>query len=69
MTPEYAENNGFEDSLEKYDENMEYEPYARGEVSDYEKVNFLKYYNKDKIDELSSQAKAIIGYYMLSEDQ
>ena len=41
MTPEYAENNGFEDSLEKYNENMEYEPYVSGEVSDYEKVNFL----------------------------
>ena len=51
MTPEYAENNGFEDSLEMYSENMEYEPYVSGEVSDYEKVNFLEYYNKDKIDE------------------
>lgn len=50
MTPEYAENNGFEDSLEKYDENMEYEPYVSGEVSDYDKVNFLEYYNKDKVD-------------------
>ena len=51
MTPEYAENNGFEDSLEKYNENMEYEPYVRGEVSDYEKVRFLEYYNKDKVNE------------------
>ena len=51
MTPEYAENNGFEDSLEKYDENIECEPYVRGEVSDYEKVNFLEYYNKDKVNE------------------
>ncbi len=51
MTPEYAENNGFEDSLEMYSENMEYEPYVSGEVSDYEKVNFLAYYNKDKVDE------------------
>ena len=51
MTPEYAENNGFEDSLEKYNENMEYEPYVSGEVSDYEKVNFLEYYNKDKVNE------------------
>ena len=51
MTPEYAENNCFEDSLEMYSENMEYEPYVSGEVSDYEKVNFLEYYNKDKIDE------------------
>ena len=51
MTPEYAENNGFEDSLEMYSENMEYEPYVSGEVSDYEKVNFLEYYNKDKVDE------------------
>ena len=51
MTPEYAENNTFEDSLEKYDENIEYEPYVRGEVSDYEKVRFLEYYNKDKVNE------------------
>lgn len=51
MTPEYAENNDFEDSLEKYNENMEYEPYVRGEVSDYEKVRFLEYYNKDKVNE------------------
>ena len=51
MTPEYAENNTFEDSLEKYNENIEYEPYVSGEVSDYEKVRFLEYYNKDKVDE------------------
>ena len=51
MTPEYAENNTFEDSLEKYNENIEYEPYVRGEVSDYEKVRFLEYYNKDKVNE------------------
>lgn len=51
MTPEYAEYNGFEDSLEKYDENMECEHYVSGEVSDYEKVNFLECYNEDKIDE------------------
>lgn len=51
MTPEYAENNGFEDSLEKYNENIEYEPYVSGEVSDYEKVRFLEYYNKDKVNE------------------
>ena len=51
MTPEYAENNGFEDSLEKYNENIEYEPYVSGEVSDYEKVNFLECYNTDKVNE------------------
>ena len=51
MTPEYAENNTFEDSLEKYNENIEYEPYVSGEVSDYEKVRFLEYYNKDKVNE------------------
>ena len=51
MTPEYAENNTFEDSLEKYNENIEYEPYMSGEVSDYEKVRFLEYYNKDKVNE------------------
>lgn len=51
MTPEYAENNTFEDSLEKYNENIEYEPYMSGEVSDYERVRFLEYYNKDKVNE------------------
>ena len=51
MTPEYAENNGFEDSLEKYNENIEYEPYVSGEVSDYEKVIFLECYNKDNVNE------------------
>ena len=51
MTPEYAENNGFEDSLEKYNENIEYEPYVSGEVSDYEKVRFLECYNKDNVNE------------------
>ena len=51
MTPEYAENNTFEDSLEKYNENIEYEPYVSGEVSGYEKVRFLEYYNKDKVNE------------------
>lgn len=51
MTPEYAEYNGFEDSLEKYNENMEYEPYVSGEVSDYEKVRFLECHNNDKVNE------------------
>ena len=51
MTPEYAENNTFEDSLEKYNENIEYEPYVSGEVSDYEKVRFLECYNNDKVNE------------------
>lgn len=51
MTPEYAENNTFEDSLEKYNENIEYEPYVSGEVSDYEKVRFLECYNKDNVNE------------------
>lgn len=32
-------------------------------------ISAMQQDNKDKIDELSSQAKAIIGYYMLSEDQ
>ena len=51
MTPEYAENNTFEDSLEKYNENIECEPYVSGEVSDYGKIRFLEYYNKDKVNE------------------
>ena len=51
MTPEYAENKTFEDSLEKYNENMECEPSVSGEVSDYEKVKFLECYNNDKVDE------------------
>ena len=69
MTPEYAENNGFEDSLEKYNENMEYEPYVSGEVSDYEKVRFLEYYNKDKVDEYALKNEFADTYTDVEEFQ
>ena len=69
MTPEYAENNGFDDSLEMYSENMEYEPYVSGEVSDYEKVNFLEYYNKDKIDEYALKNEFADTYTNVEEFQ
>jgi RimJ/RimL family protein N-acetyltransferase len=44
LTPEYLENHSFEDSLDKYDENIEVEEYYKGEVSDSEKCEFLEYY-------------------------
>ena len=69
MTPEYAENNGFEDSLEKYNENIEFEPYVSGEVSDYEKVNFLEYYNKDKVDEYALKNEFADTYTNVEESQ
>lgn len=50
LTPEYAEFHDLEDSLEKYNENLEVPEYSRGEVSNYEKVEFIEYYlEKDGI--------------------
>ena len=53
LTPEYLENHSFEDSLDKYDENLEVDEYCKGELSDSEKVEFVEYYSFDNhcIDE------------------
>ena len=52
LTPKYLENHNLEDSLEKYNENLEVPEYSKGEVSDYEKVEFIMYYLKEDNVEL-----------------
>lgn len=51
MTPQYMKEHTLEDSLEKYDEGIEYPEYSRGEVTDFEKAHFLAFYaaNKEQI--------------------
>ena len=52
LTPEYAKFNGLDDSLAKYDENLECPEYCTGEVSDYDKVRFVEHYIVEKGDSL-----------------
>lgn len=51
MTPHYMKEHTLEDSLEKYNEGIEYPEYSRGEVTDFEKAQFLAFYcaNKEQI--------------------
>ena len=49
LTPDYLKNHSFEDSLAKYNEQLEVEEYSRGEVDDFEKIQFIEYYSKNKI--------------------
>ena len=51
LTPEYAEFNGMDDSLSKYDENLEYPEYCRGEVPESDKVDFLIHFLINKSDD------------------
>lgn len=44
LTPEYAEFNGMDDSLAKYDENLETPEYRKCDLSDEDKQRFLEYY-------------------------
>lgn len=46
LTPEYAKTHDLEESLEKYYEGKETNEYMKGKVSDFDKINFLTYYNK-----------------------
>ena len=46
LTPDYATKHDLDDSLAKYDENLEVEEYSRGEVSKFEKIRFVDYYSK-----------------------
>ena len=46
LTPQYLKKHDLEDSLERYNENLEVPEYSCGEVDDYEKVRFLEYYLK-----------------------
>ena len=44
LTPEYAKANGLDDSLAKYDENMEMPEYRKRDVTDADIVEFLACY-------------------------
>ena len=44
LTPEYAKTNGMDDSLAKYDENMDMPEYRKRDVTDANIVEFLAYY-------------------------
>jgi hypothetical protein len=65
LTPEYAKSNGLDDALAKYDEGLEYPEYCKGEVSDYDKVQFLDFYlvkketAANKLDELAWMRKFV----------
>ena len=48
LTPEFAKSNSFEESLEKYSENVEVPEYCTGEVSREDKKRFVKYYTGKK---------------------
>jgi hypothetical protein len=47
LTPDYLKKHELEDALSKYDENLEVPEYSEGEVSDFEKVQFIKYYKSE----------------------
>lgn len=52
-TQEYLRNQGcpnYEESLEKYDEGLEYPEYKVSDVSDWDKVRFIKYYRDIDVD-------------------
>ena len=57
LTPEYTKEHTLEDSLAKYNENLETDPYASGNVEEYDKVSFLNHYNQDTIGDSKSLAK------------
>jgi len=44
LTPEYQKNHSLEDSLSKYDENLETPEYRKGDLLEYEKISFIEYY-------------------------
>ena len=51
LTPEYAEVNGMDDSLAKYDENLETPEYRKCDLSDEDKQRFLEYYLINKSED------------------
>ena len=44
LTPEYQKYHSLEDSLAKYDENLDVPEYRKGDLSEYEKISFIEYY-------------------------
>jgi hypothetical protein len=51
LTPEYAEFNGMDDSLAKYDENLEAPEYRVSNLPDKDKWHFLEYYSIKKSED------------------
>ena len=51
LTPEYAKVNGMDDSLAKYDENLETPEYRKCDLSDKNKQRFLEYYLINKSED------------------
>lgn len=51
LTPEYAKVNGMDDSLAKYDENLETPEYRKCDLSDKDKQRFLEYYLINKSED------------------
>lgn len=59
LTPQYAKVNGMDDSLAKYDENLETPEYRKCDLSDNDKQRFLEYYliNKSENKQLHKAYK------------
>ena len=58
MTPEYAENNGFEDSLEKYDENTVIEVLSQIEAKQFEHPIVRESNEKNRSEEHTSELQS-----------
>lgn len=52
LTPNYQLVKSFEDSLAKYDENIDMPEYRKCDLSDSEKIRFIEYYVIDKSDDV-----------------
>lgn len=47
LTSDYLKKHDLEESLSKYDENLDVPEYSKGEVTDFDKVEFVKYYKSE----------------------
>ena len=52
LTPEYQKSHSFEDSLAKYDENIDMPEYRKCDLTDSEKIRFIEYYAINKSDDV-----------------
>ena len=57
LTPKYSESFGMDDSLAKYDENLEVPEYRECDVSDYDKVRFLQHYCQNETGSINTLSK------------
>lgn len=55
LTPSYG--GDLDESLEKYDENIEVDEYSKGEVSLFDKLSFIFYYSKVYNEEVENKLK------------